>query len=140
MLTPANKAMLCSFASEKMAYKRVKEHISTWCATKLHIPQELTRTICIPLEPPDSSRASQLILAATAKDGRDERPGSISNLLRKGGAPYTVLHLFLFLQALPAPAKSVVALLHSALELALPSQQWSSGGDVPLVGCLEGSL
>jgi hypothetical protein len=68
MLAPDNKAILCSFASEKMAYKRHGEQVSAWCATKLHVPQELGRAICQALESPDDSRSSELVVVTAAKD------------------------------------------------------------------------
>jgi hypothetical protein len=68
MLAPTNKAILCSFASEKMAYKRHREHVSAWCATKVHIPQELGRTICKALESLDNGGSSKLVVVTTTKD------------------------------------------------------------------------
>jgi hypothetical protein len=68
MLTPANKAILCSFASEKMVYQRVKKHVSAWCATKLYVPQEFTRTFGKPFKSPGGSGSSQLIIVTVTKD------------------------------------------------------------------------
>jgi hypothetical protein len=73
------------------------------------------------------------------KDGWDEGPGGVSDPLRKWGVPYPLLHLLLFLQALPAAAQSVIALLRGALELALPTHQWHAG-DIPLVGGVKTGL
>jgi hypothetical protein len=68
MLAPTNVAILCSFASEKMAYKRHGEHVSAWCATKLHVPQELGRTMCKTFESPDDGGSSELVIVTTAED------------------------------------------------------------------------
>jgi hypothetical protein len=53
MLTPTNKAVLCSFADKEVRYKRVEEHVLAWCTAKLYIPQKLSGAICIPLESPN---------------------------------------------------------------------------------------
>jgi hypothetical protein len=68
MLAPTNKAILCSFANESMVYKRLGEYVSAWCATKLHIPQELGRTICKALELPYGGGSCQLVIVTAAKD------------------------------------------------------------------------
>jgi hypothetical protein len=68
MLTLANKAILSSFASEKMAYQRVEKHVSAWCATKLYVPQEFARTFGKPFKSPGSSGSCQLIIITLTKD------------------------------------------------------------------------
>jgi len=62
MLTIANKAILCSFASDKMAYKRVRKHVSAWCSAKLQKSQEFACTFGKAFESLGDSGSFQTII------------------------------------------------------------------------------
>ena len=59
--------MMQLLACKKVLDKRVKGHVTAWCATKLYESQKLTSTICIPLKSLSNGSAHLIIVAI--KDG-----------------------------------------------------------------------